>query len=80
MTKLKAFRCETLLCDFAKCSAKISKNMTEDDFNLLATKLNQNWEKCNLEDLENLAEKFTHRLKDIRPGCIHITWAIPSLL
>ena len=89
VTKLKAFRCETLLCDFAKCSAKISRNMTEDDFNLLAAKLNQNWEKCNLEDLENLTEKFTHRfylpsfaltLKDIRPGCIHITWAIPAVI
>ena len=89
VSKLKAFRCSTRLCDFAKCSIKMSTNLSEDDFNMLAAKLNQDWEECTLEDLENLAEKFTHRfflpsfaltLKKIKPGCIHVTWAVPAVI
>ena len=61
-SKLYVFRCTTLLRDFAKYSVKISTHLTEEKFNLLAAKLNQNWEECTLEDLENLKGKITHKL------------------
>ena len=84
-SKLKAFRCKTRLCDFAKCSTKISRNLSEEDFNLLAAKLNQDWEECNLKDLEKFTHKFflpsfTLTLREIKPGCIHVTWAIPAVI
>ena len=87
--RLKEFRCKTSLHDFAKYSSKISTNVSEKDFSLLAKKLDQSWEECTLEDLENLTEKFTHKfflpsfaltLREIKPGCIHVTWAIPAVI
>ena len=84
-SKLKVFRSNTCLHEFAKYSTKISTDLTVKDFHLLAMKLKKNWEKCTLEDLENLTGKFTHKLfvspfsltlKEIKPGCIHVTWAI----
>ena len=88
-SKLKVFRCNTCLHDFAKYSTKISEDLTVKDFHLLAMKLKKNWEKCTLEDLENLTGKFTHKLfvssfsltlKEMKPGCIHVTWAIPAVI
>ena len=88
-SKLKVFRCNTSLHDFAKNSTKISADLTLENFYLLAMKLKMNWDKCTLEDLENLTGKFTHKLflspfsltlKEIKPGCIHVTWAIPAVI
>ena len=88
-SKLKVFRCNTCLHDFAKYSTKISADLTVEDFHLLSMKLKKNWEKCTLEDLENLTGKFTHKLfvssfsltlKEIKPGCIHVTWTIPGVI
>ena len=58
-SKLKVFLCNTCLHDFAKYSTKIRADLTVEDFHLLAMKLKKNWEKCTLEDLENLTGKFS---------------------
>ena len=88
-SELKVFRCNTCLHDFAKYSTKISADLTVEDFHLLAMKLKKNWEKCTLEDLENLTGKFTHKLfvspfsltlTKMKPGCIHVTWTIPAVI
>ena len=88
-SKLKVFRCNTCLHDFAKYSTTISADLTVEDFHLLAMKLKKNWEKCTLEDLENLTGKFTHKLfvspfsltlREMKPGCIHVTWTIPAVI
>ena len=47
---LRDFRRNTRLCDFAKYSSKVSTNISEKDFSLLAKKLDQSWEECTLED------------------------------
>lgn len=74
------------MCDFAKWSTKI---LSEEKLKLLVMKLDQRWEKCTLEDLENLKGKFTHKLffspfvlkvEDILIGSIYVTRAVPPMV
>ena len=87
--ELKEFRCRTRLCDFAKYSIKINENLSEQNLKNFTIKLGQSWDECTLENLENLAEKVSQKfflpsfslvLKDIKPGCISVTWAVPAMI
>ena len=87
--RLKHFRCSTKLRDFAKYSTKINKDLSEENMSLLVMKLEKHWDECTLEDLENFTEKFTHKLfvsefslvlKEVKPGCIQVTWSLHSAL
>ena len=87
--ELKEFRCRTRLCDFAKYSVKINEDLSEQNLKNFTIKLGGSWDECTLEYLENLAEKISQKfflpsfslvLKDIKLGCISVTWAVPAMI
>ena len=62
--------------------------MAEIDRKTLSVKLAKKWEECTLEDLENWKENITQHLllpsfvmspEAIGPGCVSITWTIPTV-
>ena len=87
--QLKEFRINTRLCEFAKYCEKISRKLPEKDLQELIVKLKKCWDKCTLEDLEELKENITQQfflpsfvmsIRSIEPGCIVVTWTIPTLI
>lgn len=86
--KLREFRCQTHLCDFAKHFKDVNKSLTEDNMKTFEVKLDKKLEQCTLQDLENWKENITQKLllpsfvaklHAIGPGCISVTWAIPTV-
>ena len=85
--KLESFRCRTRVCVFAKFFHK--EGCIENEAVMkLRVKLDKNWEKWTLQDLENWKGKITEKLflpnfvmklESIQPGCISITWTIPCV-
>ena len=85
---IRHFQKNTHLRDFANCSTTISMNLSKN-LSLLAMKFEEHWDEYTLEDLEKFENIFTHQLllssfaltlKEIKPGCIHVTWAIPAVI
>lgn len=85
---LKEFRHNTRLCDFAEHFKEVNKCLIEADMKKFEVKLDKNWEECTLEDLENWKENITQKLllpsfgmklHAIGPGCVTVTWAIPTV-
>ena len=85
---IRHFQQNTHLRDFANCSTTISMNLSKN-LSLLAMKFEEHWDEYTLEDLEKFEKIFTHQLllssfalnpKEIKPGCIHVTWAIPAVI
>ena len=85
---IRHFQQTTHLRDFANCSTTISMNLSKN-LSLLAMKFEDYWDEYTLEDLEKFEKIFTHQLlsssfaltlKEIKPGCIHVTWAIPAVI
>ena len=84
--KLKAFRCKTRLCVFAETEQKcllMGENLTK-----FSVKYENKWTRCTLQDLENWKESlsqtflippFTLNPTNISPGCVSITWTIPTM-
>ena len=77
------------MCDFAKYSVKVNEDLSEQNLKNFTIKLGQSWDECTLENLENLAEKISQKfflpsfslvLKDIKLGCISVTWAVPAMI
>lgn len=86
--KVKEFRCRTLLSDFIDHFQDVNEGLLEMNMKILEVKLNKKFEDCTLEDLENCKENITQKLlvpsfvvklHRVSPGCIKITWAIPSV-
>ena len=89
LERLKEFRTNTRLCEFAKYCDKISRKLPEKDLQKVIVKLKKCWDECTLEDLEELKENITQQfflpsfvmsIQNIEPGSIVITWAIPTLI
>ena len=85
--KLECFRRETRLCVFADFYNK-AECFENDAVMKLKVKLEENWEKWTLQDLENWKGKITEKLllpsfvvklESVEPGCISITWTIPCV-
>ena len=85
--KLESFRRETRLCVFADFYNK-AECFENEAVMKLKVKLDKNWEKWTLQDLENWKEKITEKLllpsfvmklESVEPGCISITWTIPCV-
>ena len=86
--ELKEFRCKTRLCDFTEHYKCVNKSLAEIDRKTLTVKLSKKWEECTLEDLEDWKENVTQNLllpsfvmipEAIGPGCVSITWTIPTV-
>ena len=85
--KLKSFQKKTTLHAFANTAMQ---NMLTSDCKKLAFVLKWNWNETTLQDLDSLVEKITQTfhlpqflltLQDVtKPGCIHVTWAIPAVI
>ena len=85
--KLKSFKKKTTLRAFANTTMQ---NMLTSDCKELAFVLKWNWNETTLQDLDSLVEKITQSfhlpqflltLQDVtKPGCIHVTWAIPAVI
>lgn len=85
-SKLKEFRCCTRLCNFVNHFMDVTC-LEEANFKKFEVKLNKKFEECTLEDLENWKENITQKLllpsfvmklHTIGPGCVSVTWAIPT--
>ena len=85
---IRHFQQNTRLRDFANCSTMISMNLSTN-LSLLAIKFEEHWDEYTLEGLERFEKIFTHQLllssftltlKEIKPGCIHVSWAIPAVI
>ena len=85
---IRHFQQNTHLRDFANCSITISMNLSKN-LSLLAIKFEEHWDEYTLEDMEKFENIFTHQLflpsfaltlKDVKPGCIHVTWAVPAVI
>ena len=85
---IRHFQQNTRLRDFANCSTMISMNLSTN-LSLLAIKFEKHWDEYTLEGLERFEKIFTHQLllssftltlKEIKPGCIHVAWAIPAVI
>ena len=83
--KLESFRCRTRVCIFAEFYHK-EECIENEAVMKLKVKLEENWEKWTLQDLENwkgkimeklLLPSFVMKLESVEPGCISITWTIP---
>ena len=84
---LESFRKSTRLCDFLECWPVKGKAPPETTLRKFVAKMNHDWEKCTLEDLDSLEgaitrkfflPKFAFHLENIKKGCIAITWLIPA--
>ena len=85
---IRHFQQTTHLRDFANCSTTISMNISKN-LSLLAMKFEEHWDEYTLEDLEKFEKIFSHQLllssfaltlKEMKPGCIHVTWAISAVI
>ena len=89
LERLKEFRTNTRLCEFAKYCEKISRKLPEKDLHKVVAKLKKSWDECTLEDLEELKENITQQfflpsfvmsIQSIEPGSIVVTWTIPTFI
>ena len=83
---LQSFRKSTRLCDFIDCWPVRGQNPPEMELREFVVKAGHHWDNCTLEDLEKLKgvitrkfflPEFVLRLREIKEGCITITWLIP---
>ncbi len=87
--QLKAFRLKTRLCDVAKHLRMINETLSKQDITSLVVNFNKSWEECTLEDIETSRKGIAQKLflpsyffvwLDAKPGCISMTWAIPTII
>ena len=85
--QMKIFRSKTRLCDFSEYIRQINESLSKEHLKDVVIKLDKQWDKCTLEDLENSRESIARKLflpsyffqvKDIKRGCISITWVTPA--
>ena len=82
---LQSFRKATRLRDFIDCWPVRGQSPPEKELRDFVTKMKHDWDNCTLEHLENLKGVITRKfflipllLKEIKDGCIVITWLIPT--
>ena len=84
---LQKFRSATRLCDFVHCWPVTGETPPTSDLRTFVVKMNLNWERCTLEDLETFRGVITHklflsdfalRLEKIEEGSITVTWLLPA--
>ena len=82
---LQSFQRVTRLCDFIDCWP-VQGEAPETDLREFVAKMKHDWNNCTLEDLDKLKgaitckifiRKFALWLRDIKKGCITVTWLIP---
>ena len=82
---LQSFRRATRVCDFIDCWP-VQGEAPEADLREFVAKMKQDWNNCTLEDLDKIKgvitckffiPKFALWLRNIKEGCITITWLIP---
>ncbi len=85
--EIRIFHKKTRLCDFVENWPKRGTKPPEDKFKKLVAKMDLEWSKCTLEDVERFREALTQKffpknstllLKEIGEGCVMITWYIPA--
>ena len=84
---LQSFRKATRLCDFMKCWPVLGETPPETELREFVAKMKRDWDNCTLEDLEKLKGAITRKfflpefallLKQIKEGCVVITWFLPE--
>jgi len=84
---LQSFRKATRLCDFIDCWPVKGQTPPETELREFVAKMKHDWDNCTLEDLESLEGVITRKfflpefallLKQIKEGCVVITWLIPT--
>ena len=84
---LQSFRNATRLCDFINCWPVRGETPPEADLKDFVAKMKHEWDNCTLEDLDKLKGVITRKfflpefallLKQIKEGCVVITWLIPA--
>ena len=85
--KLKDFRVKTLVCDFIQYYRGCLRDTVLKE---VEVKVDRDWSRCTLEDLEEIKEtitqgllllpRYTMNLSTINPGCICITWTIHEVV
>ena len=84
---LQSFRKATRLCDFIDCWPVQGEAPPEAELREFVAKMGHRWDNCTLEDLESLKGVITRKfflpefallLKQIKGGCVVITWLIPA--
>ena len=84
---LQSFRKATRLCDFINCWPVQGETPPEADLKEFVAKMKHEWDNCTLEDLDKLKGVITRKfflpefalvLKQIKDGCVVITWLIPA--
>ena len=84
---LLCFRKATRLCDFINCWPVQGETPPETELREFVAKMKHDWDNCTLEDLETLKGVITRKfflpefallLKQIKEGCVVITWLIPT--
>ena len=84
---LQSFRKATRLCDFIYCWPVQGETPPETELREFVAKMKHDWDNCTLEDLESLKGVITRKfflpefallLKQIKEGCVVITWLIPT--
>ena len=82
---LHSFRRVTRVCDFIDCWP-VQGEAPETDLREFVAKMKHDWDNCTLEDLDKIKgvitckffiPKFALWLRDIKEGCIAVTWLIP---
>ena len=85
--ELQFFRKATRLCDFMKCWPVLGETPPETELKEFVAKMKHDWDNCTLEDLEKLKGAITRKfflpefallLKQIKEGCVVITWLMPE--
>ena len=83
---LESFRRATRLCDFIDCWPVKGQTPPETELREFVAKMGHHWDNCTLEDLESLKGVITRKfflpefallLKQIKEGCVMVTWLIP---
>ena len=91
--KMKSYKCDlqwfqrvTRVCDFIDCWP-VQGEAPEADLREFVAKMKHDWNNCTLEDLDKIKgvitckffiPKFALWLRNIKEGCITITWLIPA--
>ena len=84
---LQSFRKATRLRDFIDCWPVQGETPPEAELREFVAKMKHDWDNCTLEDLDKLKGVITRKfflpefallLKQIKEGCVVITWLIPT--
>ena len=81
--ELSTFKSRTLLCDFIDSWPCKDNRPSEDELKKIVIKMNHEWTKCTLQDVESFRTALVHKfflpefeiiLQNANKGCVCVTW------